>query len=146
MTEAMRNLYILAKKLTDRQAPGRLCCSFSEVHRKNLDKRLQTQALSFRLPKERKLSLNQGTFLRNRRLTKLNLKIYQKVIPGEGSCLFHSLLDQIQSIPELQDYASSHFELHWKIVSDGYKLFLETDKLSWPEWEDEEGLCGRIKC
>ena len=86
--------------------------------------------------------MNQGTFLRNRRLTKHNLKIYQKVIPGEGSCLFHSLLDQIQSIPELQDYASSHFELHWKIVSDGYKLFLETDKLSWPEWEDEEGLCG----
>ena len=86
--------------------------------------------------------MNQGTFLRNRRLTKHNLKIYQKVIPGEGSCLFHSLLDQIQSIPELQDYASSHFKLHWKIVSDGYKLFLETDKLSWPEWEDEEGLCG----
>ena len=86
--------------------------------------------------------MNQGTFLRNRRLTKHNLKIYQKVIPGEGSCLFHSLLDQIQSIPQLQDYASSHFELHWKIVSDGYKLFLETDKLSWPEWEDEEGLCG----
>ena len=40
--------------------------------------------------------------------------------------------DQIQSIPELQDYASSHFELRWKIVSDGYKMFLETDKLSWP--------------
>ena len=56
--------------------------------------------------------------------------------------MFHSLLDQIQSIPELQDYASSHFEPRWKIVSDGYKLFLETDKLSWPEWEDEEGLCG----
>ena len=86
--------------------------------------------------------MNQGTFLRNRRLTKLNLKIYQKVILGEGSCLFHSLLDQIQSIPELQDYASSHFELRWKIVSDGFKMFLETDKLSWPEWEDEEGLCG----
>ena len=36
------------------------------------------------------------------------------------------------SIPELQDYASSHFELRWKIVSDGYTMFLESDKLSWP--------------
>ena len=57
----------------------------------------------------------------------------EKVTPGDGSCMFHAILDQIQSIPELQDYASSHFELRWKIVSDGYKMFLETDKLSWPD-------------
>ena len=53
--------------------------------------------------------------------------------PADGSCMFHGILDQIQSIQELQDYASNHFELCWKIVSDGYKLFLETDKLDWPD-------------
>ena len=47
----------------------------------------------------------------------------------------------IQSIPELQDYASSHFELGWKIVSDGYKMFLETDKLSWPD--EGEDCCSK---
>ena len=55
--------------------------------------------------------------------------------------MFHALLDQIQSIPDLEDYASSHYELRWKIVSDGYKLFLETEKLSWPDDPD----CGSKK-
>ena len=55
--------------------------------------------------------------------------------------MFHAILDQIQSIPELQDYASSHFELRWKIVSDGYKMFLETDKLSWPD--EGEDICTK---
>ena len=55
--------------------------------------------------------------------------------------MFHAILDQIKSIPELQDYASSHFELRWKIVSDGYKMFLETDKLSWPD----DPSCGSKK-
>ena len=66
-------------------------------------------------------------------LAELNLKMSEKETPGDGSCLFHAILDQIQSIPEVQDYASNHFELRWKIVSDGYKMFLETDKLSWPD-------------
>ena len=52
--------------------------------------------------------------------------------------MFHALLDQIQSIPDLEDYASSHNELRWKIVSDGYKLFLETEKLSWPDERKEK--------
>ena len=37
--------------------------------------------------------------------------------------------------------ASSHFELRWKIVSDGYKMFLETDKLSWPD--EGEDCCSK---
>ena len=65
----------------------------------------------------------------------------EKVTPGDGRCMFHAILDQIQSILELQDYASSHFELRWKIVSDGYKMFLETDKLSWPD----DTSCGTKK-
>ena len=52
--------------------------------------------------------------------------------------MFHAILDQIQNIPSLQDYASSHFELCWKIVCDGYKCFLETDKLEWPN----DPMCG----
>ena len=31
----------------------------------------------------------------------------EKVTPGDGSCMFHAILDQIQSIQELQDDASS---------------------------------------
>ena len=81
------------------------------------------------LSKQSKLSLEQGKFLRSRRLAELNMKLSDKVTPGDGSCMFHAILDQILNIPSLQDYASSHFELRWKIVSDGYKSFLETDKL-----------------
>ena len=65
----------------------------------------------------------------------------EKVTPGDGSCMFHAILDQIQRIPELQDYASSHFELRYKIVSDGYKMFLETEKLSWPD--EGEDICTK---
>ena len=90
------------------------------------------------LSKKSKLSLDQGKFLRSRRLKELNLKLSDKVTPGDGSCMFHAILDQIQNIPSLQDYASSHFELRWKIVSDGYKCFLETDKLEWPN----DPMCG----
>ena len=79
--------------------------------------------------------------MRKRRLAELNLKMSEKVTPGDGSCMFHAILDQIQRIPELQDYASSHFELRWKIVSDGYKMFLETDKLSWPD--EGEDCCSK---
>ena len=87
----------------------------------------------FGLSKQSKLSLDQGQFLMKRRLNELNFKVSKKITPGDGSCMFHALLDQIQSIPDLEDYASSHYELRWKIVSDGYKLFLETEKLSWPD-------------
>ena len=66
------------------------------------------------------------------------MKLSDKVTPGDGSCMFHAILDQILNIPSLQDYASSHFELRWKIVSDGYKSFLETDKLEWPN----DPMCG----
>ena len=93
------------------------------------------------LSKQNKLSLAQARFLRKRRLAELNLKMLEKVTPGDGRCMFHAILDQIQSILELQDYASSHFELRWKIVSDGYKMFLETDKLSWPD----DTSCGTKK-
>lgn len=66
------------------------------------------------------------------------MKLSDKVTPGDGSCMFHAILDQILNIPSLQDYASSHFELRWKIVSDGYKSFLETDKLEQPN----DTMCG----
>ena len=56
------------------------------------------------LSKQNKLSLAQGKFLRKRRLAELNLKMSEKETPGDGSCLFHAILDQIQSILELQDY------------------------------------------
>ena len=52
-------------------------------------------------------------------------------------------LGNLVNILELQDYASSHFELRWKIVSDGYKMFLETDKLSWPD--EGEDICTKIE-
>ena len=82
--------------------------------------------------------MEQGKFLRSRRLAELNMKLSDKVTPRDGSCMFHAILDQILNIPSLQDYASSHFELRWKIVSDGYKSFLETDKLEWPN----DPMCG----
>ena len=70
-------------------------------------------------------------------------KHYLSAVVGveDGSYMFHAILDQIQGIPELEEYASSHYELRWKIVSDGYKMFLETDKLTWPD--DPE--CGSKK-
>ena len=77
----------------------------------------------------------QHTFLIiNINLAELNLKMSEKETPGDGSCLFHAILDQIQSIPELQDFASNHFELRWKIVSDGYKMFLESRRLQTWGW------------
>ena len=49
--------------------------------------------------------------------------------PGDGSCMFHALLDQIDSHPSLPPYAENHWELRYKIVCEGYNKFI--DKLSW---------------
>ena len=48
--------------------------------------------------------------------------------PGDGSCLFYALLDQIQSHPTLFSYADSHFELRFKIVCKAYDLFMAANK------------------
>ena len=47
--------------------------------------------------------------------------------------MFSALLDQIQSNPVLQNYAESHWELRWKVVSEGYETLLKTGVLSWPD-------------
>ena len=47
----------------------------------------------------------------------------------DGSCMFDAIHDQIQHIPELKNYAHSHWELRWKLVSEGYDKFLVTGKL-----------------
>ena len=41
----------------------------------------------------------------------MGLSVSEKETPGDGSCLFHALLDQIQSHPSLPPYADSHYEL-----------------------------------
>ena len=54
----------------------------------------------------------------------------ERETPGDGSCMFHALLDQIQSNPSLPDYAENHWELRYKIVFEGYDMFI--DRLDWP--------------
>ena len=53
---------------------------------------------------------------------------------GDGSCMFHALLDQIQPHPSLPPYADSHWELRYKIVSEGFDLFIATNI---PPWQNE---------
>ena len=125
-----RNL--LYRLITNREHQSSIHINFPEVICKDDYKRF------LGLSKQSKLSLEQGKFLRSRRLAELNMKLSDKVTPGDGSCMFHAILDQILNIPSLQDYASSQFELRWKIVSDGYKSFLETDNLEWPN----DPMCG----
>ena len=50
--------------------------------------------------------------------------------PGDGSCMFHALLDQIDSHPSLPPYAENHWELRYKIVCEGFEKFI--DRLEWP--------------
>ena len=59
-----------------------------------------------------KLTLEQGQVVMERRLKELDLtqSPSQKVTPADGSCLFHSLLDQTRYIPDLNDIASSSTE------------------------------------
>ena len=61
------------------------------------------------------------------------MRLSKNETPADGSCMFHSLYDQIQLNPDLADYAESQWELRWKLVSEGYEKFLITDKLAWPD-------------
>ena len=85
----------------------------------------------------KKLSLEQGQFLL-RRLQELEFKLSDYETPKDGSCLFHGLLDQMSQNLDLQDEASSHLELRWKIVNFGYEYFLKTRKLGWTHEETPE--------
>ena len=79
------------------------------------------------------LSLEHGKFVMDRRLKELNFRLSDMKSPADGSCMFHAILDQIQNNPSLSSYAESHWELCWKIVSEGYDKFLKTDLLCWPD-------------
>ena len=78
------------------------------------------------------LTLEQGQFLLKKRLEELGFHLSENLTPGDGSCLFHGLLDQLKSNPNLRDEASTHEELRWKIVNYGYDFFLKTGKLARP--------------
>ena len=67
-----------------------------------------------------------------RRLKEMGFTVSDKETPADGSCLFHALLDQIQSNPSVPLFAESHWELRYKIVCEGYEQFLVTDKVPWP--------------
>ena len=75
------------------------------------------------------MTLNQGQFVMKRRLKEIGFTV-SKETPGDGSCMFHALLDQIQSNPSLPPYAENHWELRYKIVLEGYEKFI--DKFDWP--------------
>ena len=76
-----------------------------------------------------KLSLDQGKFVRDKRLAELGLRMSRET-PGDGSCMFHALLDQIKSNPSLPDYAENHWELRYKLVFEGCDKVI--DKLHCP--------------
>merc|ERR1712218_307961 len=65
-----------------------------------------------------------------RRLRDLGFTASENETPGDGSCMFHALLDQIDSHPSLPPYAENHWELRYKIVCEGFEKFI--DKLEWP--------------
>ena len=66
-----------------------------------------------------------------KRLKELGFEMSEKETPRDGSCMFHALLDHIQSNPSIPAYAESHWELRYKIVCEGYEKYI--DKLSWPD-------------
>ena len=88
-----------------------------------------------------KLLLEQGKFVMAKRLKELDFADSITETPADGSCMFSALLDQIQSNPVLKNYAESHWELRWKVVSEGYETFLKTGVLSWPD----DPLTGSMK-
>ena len=77
-----------------------------------------------------KITLDQGRHVMERRLKAMGLTVSEKETPADGSCMFHGLLDQIDSHPSLPPYADNHWELRYKIVCEGYEKFI--DKLEWP--------------
>ena len=85
-----------------------------------------------------KLSLEQGRFVRERRLRELDMRLSENETPADGSCMFHALYDQIQLNRDLADYVECQWELRWKLVSEGYEKFLITDKLSWPDFGEKK--------
>ena len=72
----------------------------------------------------------QGRYVMERRLTELGFTASENETPGDGSCMFHALLDQIDSHPSLPPYAENHWELRYKIVCEGFEKFI--DRLEWP--------------
>ena len=88
-----------------------------------------------------KLLLEQGKFVVAKRLKELDFAESITETPADGSCMFWALLDQIQSNPVLKNYAESHWELRWKVVSEGYETFLKTGVLSWPD----DPMTGSLK-
>ena len=78
------------------------------------------------------LTLNQGRYVMERRLKEIGFTASEET-PGDGSCMFHALLDQIQSYPSLPPYADNHWELRYQIVLEGYEKFI--NKLDWPNDE-----------
>ena len=47
------------------------------------------------LPEGSKMSLHHGQFVMESRLRSLNFEVLEKT-PADGSCLFHSILDQVR--------------------------------------------------
>ena len=78
------------------------------------------------------LTLDQGQFVMQKKLEEIGFELSptQEDTPGDGSCLFHAILDQLRYC-ELRDEVSNHQELRWKIVSYGYDFFLKTGRLDW---------------
>ena len=89
------------------------------------------------LPEGGRMSLHHGQFLMESRLRALNYEVLEKT-PADGSCLFHALLQQISRNKDLAKYALSHWELRWKIVSEGYEKYIKTNLLEWPECGSKE--------
>ena len=85
-----------------------------------------------------KMSLHHGQFVMESRLRSLNFEVLEKT-PADGSCLFHSILDQISRNQELKNFAANHWELRWKIVSEGFEKYIKTSLMEWP---DDDPECG----
>ena len=79
-----------------------------------------------------KMSLHHGQSVMESRLRSLNFEVLEKT-PADGSCLFHSILDQISRNQELKNFAANHWELCWKIVSEGFEKYIKTSLMEWPD-------------
>ena len=84
------------------------------------------------------MSLHHGQFVMESRLRSLNFEALEKT-PADRSCLFHSILDQISRNQELKNFAANHWELRWKIVSEGFEKYIKTSLMEWPNDDPE---CG----
>ena len=92
-------------------------------------------------PPTRLLHLSEGMFLQDLRLKELKFKLSPTQIqtPADGNCMMWALFDQLKYTSNLKTFASDQEDFRRKIVTIGFDLFIDTERLEW-QYDPEIGL------